>query len=218
MKIKLFDKNGSAKESLEIKPLSNDAKGNKIIAQAVRVILSNKRSYTADAKTRAEVRGGGKKPWKQKGTGRARAGSTRSPLWIGGGVTFGPDSRERKKLMIPRAQKNKAFKFALLKKLKDGEAVVIETFDVKKTKEASQVMEKICQDKIIRIVYLPQEKQNMLPFRNLALVNLKSSESFNLVDVLDDAMIIFSLGALKKFLGPKEVVENKNEIKKDESQ
>jgi len=79
-------------------------------------------------------------------------------------------------------------------------------------------MEKICQDKIIRIVYLPQEKQNMLPFRNLALVNLKSSESFNLVDVLDDAMIIFSLGALKKFLGPKEVVENKNEIKKDESQ
>lgn len=95
-------------------PLNKD-----LVAQAVYVYQHNQRTGTAAAKTRAQVRGGGRKPWKQKGTGRARAGSIRSPLWVGGGVTFTPTNRNWKRKLNKKMVK-KAVKMVLTQKLKDG--------------------------------------------------------------------------------------------------
>ena len=94
------------------------------MAQAIKVYFANRHPKMASAKTRSEVKGGGRKPWRQKGTGRARAGSTRSPLWVGGGVVFGPKPNN-KKLKLSKKMKKRALVSALSQKAKVGEILVV---------------------------------------------------------------------------------------------
>lgn len=112
-----------------------------VVHQAVVMQMASWRQGTAATKTRAMVRGGGRKPWRQKGTGRARAGSIRSPLWVGGGTTFGPQPRSYKKAM-PRKARRLAIRCALSAKLAAGEMVVVEgmTFAAPKTKDAIKLL------------------------------------------------------------------------------
>src|ERR1043166_6090887 len=98
-----------------------------LVHQVVESMRSNKRAGTADTKDRGEVRGGGKKPWKQKGTGRARHGSSRSPLWVGGGVTHGPLAEKNYKRKISKKMRAQALFSVLSKKLKDGEIIFVDT-------------------------------------------------------------------------------------------
>ncbi|MDD4776407.1 MAG: 50S ribosomal protein L4 [Syntrophomonas sp.] len=106
-----------------------------VMQQFVKMQLANKRQGTASTKTRAEVRGGGKKPWKQKGTGRARVGSSRNPIWRGGGIAFGPKPRDYSYTM-PRKVRRLAMKSALSSKAQDSSIIVVEilTFEEPKTK------------------------------------------------------------------------------------
>ena len=106
-----------------------------VMQQFVKMQLANKRQGTASTKTRAEVRGGGKKPWKQKGTGRARVGSTRNPVWRGGGIAFGPKPRDYS-YKLPRKVRRLALKSALSSKALDSNIIVVDvlTFDEPKTK------------------------------------------------------------------------------------
>jgi large subunit ribosomal protein L4 len=126
-----------------------------VLHQAVVLQLANQRLGTHKTKTRAEVRGGGRKPWKQKGTGRARAGSIRSPLWIGGGTTFGPQPRSYKKA-LPRKVRRLALKAALASKVAAGNIIVLEGLQIAapKTKEMVTVLKnlKVADDKTLIVV------------------------------------------------------------------
>jgi len=113
-----------------------------LVHQVVEGMRSNKRAGTADTKDRGEVRGGGKKPWKQKGTGRARHGSSRSPIWVGGGVTHGPLALKNYKRKISKSMRAQALFSVLSKKYKDGEIIFVDSLDTKemKTKKAVEVV------------------------------------------------------------------------------
>ena len=113
-----------------------------LVYQVVTAMNTNARQPIAHTKDRSEVRGGGKKPWKQKGTGRARHGSSRSPIWVGGGITFGPRSDKDYSRKINKKMKSKALAVILSRKLKDGEVIFVDTFGFSepKTKEAKKVI------------------------------------------------------------------------------
>ena len=115
-----------------------------VLYQAIRALLNNRRQGTASTKTRADVSGGGRKPWRQKGTGRARAGTTRSPLWSGGGIVFGPHPRDYR-TKLPRKVKQSARRSAFNARARDGAVLVIEAFefDKPKTKQMVELLSKL---------------------------------------------------------------------------
>lgn len=135
-KVAVYDITGAKSGEMELNDSVFGVEVNEsVLHQAVVMQLASQRLGTAATKTRGLVRGGGRKPWKQKGTGRARAGSTRSPIWVGGGTTFGPQPRSYA-FRMPRKQRRLAIKSALTAKLQDGELVVVDSiaFDAPKTK------------------------------------------------------------------------------------
>lgn len=158
-----------------------------VIHQAVVMQLASQRLGTASTKTRGFVRGGGKKPWKQKGTGRARAGSIRSPLWVGGGTVFGPHPRSYA-FRMPRKQRRLAIKSALTAKLQDGELVVLDSinFDVPKTKSILKLMSDFnVAEKKVLIVTAEMLENVEKSARNITGVKaIPASSSLNVYDLL----------------------------------
>src|SRR5665647_621792 len=116
-----------------------------LVHQVVEGMRSNKRAGTADTKDRGEVRGGGKKPWKQKGTGRARHGSSRSPIWVGGGVTHGPLAEKNYKRKISKKMRAQALFSVLSRKLKDNEIIFVDSLSLTKinTKSGAEIMKNL---------------------------------------------------------------------------
>ncbi len=143
MMVGLYKTDGSKEEN--VIPLNESIFGvepnNHLVYQAVRIYLANQRQGTHKSKERAEVRGGGKKPWRQKGRGTARAGSTRSPLWVGGGTIFGPRPRDYR-MKFPRKMRQLARKSAYALKAKDEQILVVEDFTASdaKTKQVVEVL------------------------------------------------------------------------------
>jgi len=158
-----------------------------VVHQAVIMQLASQRLGTASTKTRGFVRGGGKKPWKQKGTGRARAGSIRSPLWVGGGTVFGPHPRSYA-FSMPRKQRRLAIKSALTAKLQDGELVVLDSinYDVPKTKSVLQLMSDFnVANKKVLIVTADMIENVEKSARNIPGVKaVPASSSLNVYDLL----------------------------------
>jgi large subunit ribosomal protein L4 len=141
-KVAVYDITGAKTGELELNDSVFGVEVNEsVLHQAVVMQLASQRLGTASTKTRGLVRGGGRKPWKQKGTGRARSGSTRSPIWVGGGTTFGPQPRSYA-FRMPRKQRRLAIKSALTAKLQDGELVVVDSiaFDAPKTKNVINML------------------------------------------------------------------------------
>jgi large subunit ribosomal protein L4 len=141
-KVAVYDITGAKTGEIELNDSVFGVEVNEsVLHQAVVMQLASQRLGTASTKTRGLVRGGGRKPWKQKGTGRARAGSTRSPIWVGGGTTFGPQPRSYA-FRMPRKQRRLAIKSALTAKLQDGELVVVDSiaFDAPKTKNVINML------------------------------------------------------------------------------
>ena len=146
MEATIYSQKGESKGKLKLPESVFGVKWNAdLVHQVVSVMQGNERQGSAHTKDRGEVRGGGKKPWQQKGTGRARHGSIRSPLWVGGGVTHGPRKEKNYKRDIPKSMKSKALAVVLSKKMKDGEVGFIDnlTFSAPKTKEALAVMKSL---------------------------------------------------------------------------
>ncbi len=160
---------------------------------------ANSRMAIAHTKTRGEVRGGGKKPWKQKGTGRARHGSIRSPIWKGGGVTFGPRSDRNFSKDINKKQRQKALFMVLSSKVNDNEMVVIDkiSFGGVKTKEASNFLDIVSKNilkkerKVKTLIILPKKDQDIsLSLRNIPSVKVGYADSLNIGDLLNYKYLI----------------------------
>ena len=127
--VRVFDIQGKSAGTMSLpKEIFGQAPNKNLLAQAFRVFQNNLKDHTAHTKTRGEIRGGGIKPWRQKGTGRARAGSIRSPLWVGGGVTFGPRKRAHK-LDLPKKMKHKALIYALSDKAQSSQIKIISNLE-----------------------------------------------------------------------------------------
>jgi len=156
---------------------------------------ANQRQGTASTRTRAETRGGGKKPWRQKGTGRARVGSIRSPLWKGGGVVFGPRPRDFG-FSLPKKMKRLALLSSLSAKTKDKEVMVLEKdpeLKQPKTREITRILSAL-KAYNRRVLFLcPKRSENlMLSCRNIKNLTVRLCDDFNAYDVLSNSRILFS--------------------------
>ena len=168
-----------------------------VMHQALMRQMANGRQGTHDTKTRGEVRGGGKKPWTQKGSGRARAGSIRSPLWPGGGVVFGPKPRDYTQKINGKV-KSLAFSRALFERAVAGEIEVIEAWQVEpaKTKVISELLTRIAPKGKLLLVDAPFTVEILRAARNLKRVSLQEAAKLNSLDLAQYQRIIVSAKAL----------------------
>lgn len=170
-----------------------------LVRQALVAQMANRRKPLAHAKDRSEVRGGGRKPWRQKGTGRARHGSTRSPLWAGGGVTFGPSNEKKFAKKINKKMKRLALLSLLSKKMADGEITVIDVFKLEnhKTKALAGAIG-LFHPGYSSVLLVPAEKEKniFLACRNIPKVKALNAGNLNVYDVLASQYIIMDREAV----------------------
>ena len=164
-----------------------------VMHQVVNAQLATKRSGTHSTKTRAEVRGGGAKPWKQKGTGRARAGSSRIPHWRGGGIALGPKPRDYSQ-RTPKKMKRLALRSALSDRASSNSVYVVDAweFETPSTKAAKMALEAIGAEGKVLIITDLQDENTEKSFRNLSNVNVLSSDQLNVFDILVSDSIVFT--------------------------
>ncbi len=174
-----------------------------LVHQAMVTQMANERQNLAHTKDRSEVRGGGRKPWAQKGTGRARAGSNRSPIWMGGGVTFGPRSERNYKKQINKKMKQKALLMVLSDKVANNSLTVIESFDIKefKTKTIDSLLKKINDKKdekrSVLIINDKKDEKTKYSSKNLVGVKYINIDNLNIVDLLAKRGVVISKDSIK---------------------
>lgn len=169
-----------------------------VLHDAVVVHLANQRQGTHDTKTRGEVRGGGRKPWRQKGTGRARHGSSRSPIWRGGGIVFGPHPRDYS-LKLPKRVKRLAMKSALSSKVESENIVVLDELrlDQPKTKDILRILEKFNVKKAL-VVTADQDVNVIKSARNIEGVKPTTAGFLNVYDLLAHQTLVITKDAVSK--------------------
>ncbi len=202
MKLKVYSSDATKSSEKEFSlPTFEGDKGLQAVKEVVVAHRANARQGTRSTKTRGEVRGGGKKPWNQKGTGRARAGSIRSPLWVGGGVVFGPRPRDFSKKINGKV-KALAFSRALFDRAVAGEIEVIETFAPAqpKTKLMGQVVKLIAPKGRVLLVDAPFTAETSRAARNLDRVTLQEAAKLNTLDLVQYAKIVVSTKALEQII------------------
>lgn len=170
-----------------------------LLHQAVVMQLASQRLGTHATKTRSFVRGGGRKPWRQKGTGRARAGSTRSPLWVGGGTVFGPHPRSYA-FSMPRKQRRLALKCALSDKVKSGDLIVLDTlaFEAPKTKEAVKVLAAFETPKKALFITADEVENVEKSARNIPGVKVIGAMGLNVFDILHHDKVFVTKDAVAR--------------------
>ncbi len=170
-----------------------------IVYEVVKNQLANKRQGTQSAKTRAEVRGGGRKPWRQKGTGRARQGSIRSPQWRGGGVVFAPKPRDYS-YAVPKKVRRKALKSLLTSKVVEEEIIVLNELNLDEisTKNALEVLKAIKADKTAYIVIDEASENVYKSFRNIPGVEVVVVNNMNVYDLIKHNSLIITEAAINK--------------------
>lgn len=200
MKVPIYNQQGKevsttllAKEIFEVKMNSD------LVHQVVVSQMANQRRIIAKTKTRAEVRGGGRKPWAQKGTGRARAGSIRSPIWRGGGKTFGPSTEKVFKKRIPKKMRKKALFMTLSAKAKDGLILVLDSLKTQvKTKDMVEVLNNLpCKLSSVLIALPQMDKNIILAARNIQKVDTIQARDLNVLDLLSYKYLVIPKEALK---------------------
>ena len=160
--------------------------------------LANNRQGTQKAKTRSEVSGGGRKPWRQKGTGHARQGSTRSPQWTGGGVVFAPTPRDYS-FKLNKKEKRLALKSALTSRLQENKLIVVDElkFDEVKTKNFKQVMDNLKVEKGL-VILAENDTNTVLSARNLASIDTTLTSQINVYDIMKDGTIVLTKDSAAK--------------------
>lgn len=172
-----------------------------VVSQAARVQKANARHAIAHTKTRGEVSGGGRKPWKQKGTGNARAGSSRSPLWTGGGVTFGPRKTRNFALRLPQKMRGLAIKTLLSDKAKTQKLIVLKDLMLEKisTKGLGEILQKLPIEEGKILVILAKPEMNFeLSAANLPYIQTIKTNNLNVVDLLKSDYILTTEEAIKQ--------------------
>jgi len=224
IQVKIYNQQG---ETVGEKSLNDDIfavpANEELIRQVVVSLMANKRKVLAHTKTRANVRGGGRKPWKQKGTGRARAGTIRSPLWIGGGVVFGPLKERNFKVKINKKMNRKAILIAISDRLKNDSLVLLDkvNIDEYKTKKFEEILNKITKSGKKKEKKSPKEnkgapaspagkKRSILMIlekgdekvvrsgKNLSGVEIINMENINLLDLLKYRELVMTVGAAER--------------------
>jgi large subunit ribosomal protein L4 len=203
MKLTVYSSDGTTSSEKDFAgiPTFEGDKGLQAVKEVIVAINANNRQGTHSTKTRGEVRGGGKKPWRQKGTGRARAGSIRSPLWGGGGVVFGPKPRDYSKKINGKV-KDLAFSRALFDRVIAGEIAVIEAFVAApaKTKSVDVILGRICSKGKLLLVDAPFAVATARAARNIERVSLQDASKLNTLDLAQYKKIIVSTKALETIL------------------
>ena len=170
-----------------------------VMHEVVRSQRAARRQGTHDTLTRGQVRGGGKKPWRQKGTGRARQGTIRAPHWAGGGTVFGPHPRSYA-FKVPAKVVKLAMRSALSAKLADGEIVVVDqlSFEKPSTKQAAEVLKNLGLEGRVTIIVPDDEVNTFLSFRNLSKVRVIGVSELNTLDFIDNKALVLTDAALTR--------------------
>ena len=197
----LYNQKGEKLRSISLpENIFGQKANNTLVAMALRVYLANKKANLASTKIRSEVSGGGRKPHRQKGTGRARAGSTRSPGRRGGGIVFGPKPRDTK-LKLTKKMRQKALILTLSDKHREDSIAILDKLDFKepKTKKADLIIKKITGDKRSSRIVIEEKNPTILKsFRNLQGVDISLAVDLNPLNVLQSSSLIFTQAALEK--------------------
>ncbi len=205
METKVFATDGSVSRNLKLPESIFDAKWNAdLVHQVTLSMAQNSRAGTAHTKNRAEVSGTGKKPWKQKGTGRARHGSRRSPIWVGGGIAHGPRTEKDYSKTITKSMRRGAMLSLLSQKYRDGEVIFIEPIDIKtpKTKDALSILKNVGKGsgaerlatgrKPYGVVALPgSAKTTQKSFANLPSVTVDMLQNLSVLDIINHKYVVF---------------------------
>ena len=199
MEKKVYDINGKELETIVLEDSVFGAEYNEaLIHQVVVAQLANKRQGTKSALTRTEVRGGGKKPWRQKGTGRARQGSIRAPQWIKGGVVFAPKPRDFSQ-KLNKKMKIAAMKSALSAKAATENFVIIKDLDIEpKTKNVANMLDSLKVNGRTLIVYDGENKNAVLAARNIPTAEIACVDLLNVYDLVANANFVITVSAVKK--------------------
>jgi large subunit ribosomal protein L4 len=200
MKIAIKNIEGKQQGELEVKfPLIEDGKGTQAVHDVVVAYQAAQRMGTACTKNVGEVSGSNKKPWRQKGTGRARAGSHQSPLWVGGGVVFGPKPRDFAK-KVSKSTRQLALRKALSERLKAGDVVLVDDLKLAspKTKDFVSLMSTLELTGTTLVVSTGMDKNLTLASRNIENVALTTSDSLNTYDILRPDKLLFTKSAFEK--------------------
>jgi large subunit ribosomal protein L4 len=198
--VDVLDQDGKKVGSHELDPALFDVQVNvPAMHQVVTAGLAAQRAGTHSTKTRAEVRGGGRKPWRQKGTGRSRHGSNRSPIWVGGGVAHGPKPQDHS-VRVPKKMKRLALRSALSDAARGGRIVVVEglSFDEPSTKTALEVLESLQADGLVLLVLAEPDPAVEKSFRNLQHVRIIYAGNLGTHEVLYADRVLFTRAALEK--------------------
>ncbi len=197
--VKVFNMSGSEVGNIDLKDSIFAVEVNEhVMHQAVVQFLANQRQGTQSALTRAEVRGGGRKPWRQKGTGRARQGSIRSPQWTGGGVVFAPKPRDYS-FKLNKKVKRMALKSALTTKVNEGKLIVIDelTLSEIKTKKMAEVLKNV--NAVKPLIVIEEGNSNaVLSARNIADVKTAGVNAMNVYDILKYDSLVMTKAAVSK--------------------
>ena len=200
MELDVIDRQGTPVEKIAVADSAFGAEvKSHLFHQVVRMQLANRRRGTASTKTRGEVSGGGRKPWRQKGTGRARQGSTRSPLWRGGGVALGPKPRDYSH-EVPKKVRRAALRSALSMKVQEGLLKIVDRIDISapKTKQMVALLKDLGAEKRVLILLADDNTNVQLASRNLPDVRVLRVEAVNVYDLLSHNYLICAKDALVK--------------------
>ena len=200
MKLTIKDTKGKNQGELEVKfDVIENGKGTQAVHDSVVAYMAAQRMGTAYTKTMGDVNGSGKKPWRQKGTGRARAGSFASPLWRGGGVVFGPKPRDFSK-KTNRKTKQLALRKALSERLRAGDIIIVDDLKMPtaKTKDFLNLLSALELTGTVMFVAREGDKNLLLASRNVSFVTVTTSETLNTYDVLRCDKLVFTQGAFEQ--------------------
>ena len=200
MKIEVLNQSGEKVKDLQLSNIFDVQLSPEALALYVNYLRNSLRGAVANSKDRSEVSGGGKKPYKQKGTGRARQGSSRSPIWVGGGVTFGPTNDRNFKTKINKSQKRNVIMGIFGEAFRQNKAVVIDTLALKtpKTKEAVSILNSVKVEGKISVILNDTDTNADMSFRNLDGVSMMISNRLNVIDLISADKMVFSIDSLNK--------------------
>lgn len=199
-KVKVLNLKGEAVKDLTLTDsIWNVEVNEKVMKDAIIVAQSSARQGTASTKTRSEVSGGGRKPYKQKGTGNARQGSTRSPQWPGGGIVFGPKPRSFSKKQNKK-ERRLALLSALTSKANDKELIVVDSFNLEtnKTKNFTEILKNIKADGKVLVVYTTENNNLVLSARNNSKVTTTTSNNINVYDLVNNSYLVIDEESVSK--------------------
>ena len=200
-KLPIYNQEGKQLKEIELDRNVFDGKVNQgVLYQAVLMYRANRRRGLASTKTRSEVSGGGRKPWRQKGTGRARVGSTRNPLWRKGGVAFGPRTQRKYGFRLPKKIRISALKSSLNAKLNENNLLILDDLkiDVPKTKEAAKILSNLKLNNKSLLIMLNEINANLnRSFKNISFLDMIKASNINAYDILKAQKLIVSLDGLK---------------------